>query len=189
MIKLKYQIIDDLDTIQKLSADNFDREYNDIEGNFAIEINQYEYGLYYDEPIEEGQWGWERLFHWFYAFLEVCIKLKKEKYLLIDDIESYNSYIEFKVIGKKVIVSNVISDKVLNQITSFGMGYIEKKQPYPYEYGDWKDLEITYDELKNEVVKVTEQFFEELEKINKNLLDSKHILHMKKLVEKVKNIK
>ncbi len=189
MIKLKYQIIDDFETIKKLSAENFDREYNDIEGNFAIEINQYEYGLYYDEPIEDEQWGWEKLFHWFYAFLEICIELKTENYLLINDIESYNSYIEFKMNGKNVIISYIISNKFLNQTTSFGMGYIEKTQPKPYEYGDWKDVEITYDELKDEVVRVTEQFFKELEKINKNLLESKYILRMKNLVEKVKNIK
>ncbi len=188
MVKIKYRIIDDIPYISTLTAKEFDDEHGDLEGDFALYFGKYNYGHFEDEPIREGQWGWEILFHWFYGMLNVCIELKKTYYVLKISIETIN-YIEFKLKDDIVIVSILDTYEHENCTNMDAWGFTQTKQLNKFEYGNWKNVEITYDELKNEVVRVTESFFEEIETININLLDSKHILRMKSLVEKVKSIK
>ncbi len=111
MVKIKYRIIDDISHISTLTAKEFDDEYSDLEGDFALYFGEYDYGHFDDAPIREGQWGWEILFHQFYGMLNVCIELKNSGYILKDSIETIN-YIEFKLNDDNVFVSELITDKL-----------------------------------------------------------------------------
>ncbi len=188
MFKINYRIIDEIEHMKTISVEEFEKEYNDFWGDISIEINDYEYGLYLDEALEEDQEGWEALFHWFYGLLGVCVELKKDGYVMIDDIESYNSYIEFKLLGDNVIVSHIISNKLTDGVTSCPNSWLVKEPIKQYEYGDFNNLIITYDELKNEVIRASELFLNEIKSINDALLSVKSVLALINYIDEVKAI-
>lgn len=179
MFKINYQITYKPNELQNLSQEELDRCF--IEGNIEIEVNDKKYGYCKREPLAPEETGWDLLTEWFEGLVDVLIKLKQEhKYIALSDIESYNTWIEFKKINTREI-----SISVIESTTKVGTSQVITEPPPNGKPSDWANEIITYDELRNEILLKLNQYLSELNAINPELVKGKTIAQLKKLADSV----
>lgn len=81
IFEIKFIIVKDVDT------ENLIGEY----GYFSVRIDNEYYGIILEEELEDFTVS---LYDWFISFLRALEILKTENYVLINDIESFNTWIE-----------------------------------------------------------------------------------------------
>ena len=95
--------------------------------------------------------------------------LKKFVYVALSDVESYNTWIEFKKINNNLIVS-IIENEQKNQY-----GYIVTEPFTRCTYSDWNNVTITLNEFKSELIRKTQSYLNEVGVINPAFIKSKRI--------------
>lgn len=137
-----------------------------ITGHFRIDFNHTNsYGYFHDRPLQDGEMGLESILTWFELLVEATLAISKENFVLLDVIESNNTWIQFvKVSADEIDVSIIKATK------QAGGGFISTSPLDQYEYGEWKNIRINERQFKNELVTKAKQFVGELESINKIFL-------------------
>jgi|GEM_PF-5765608 hypothetical protein len=158
MFKLNYRITDTNESIQQLAETE---SYYHVEGFFKIVVNNNEYGIYHSHPLRDGEVGMECLLFWFTSFLSAAIELKKNDYVLINEIDSYNTWIE------------------LSKDSDFLKVNILRPNPL------WHENNIVpFTDFFNETIKQSQNLYNELTAISSNTVNNKMIVEFINLLHK-----
>jgi len=178
MFKINYAIMDTEDEIKTFTPSDC---Y--ITGLFEIVVNEKGYGDYSEEErIRKCTTLYVYLSWWFEQLTAIVKEIKKYGYLLLNDIETYNTWIEF-IYKENFIELSIIRVENCTEGPYFSF---EDILPSEREYGEWKKEKISFEEFSNKVIKSAENFLHTiysinptlrkdftLETIEKNLLDIK----------------
>lgn len=161
MFKINYAIMDTEDEISALmSSDCY------IYGLFEMVANKKGFGIYSEEEeIRKCPGIFENLLFWFEQLTTVVKEIKKHGYALLNEIESYNTWIEF------VYKENYIELSIIRIEKFSGGGYLsfDRILPSEREYSEWEKEKISFEEFSNEVIKSAENFFHTIYSINPTL--------------------
>lgn len=185
MVEIKYRIIEDLDELKILDRYSFD-DWGEIEGFFMIRFNDKGHNdLYYHEnELRPGEEGFDLITVWFYHLLKAVLLLEEHDYVAVSDIDALEVFIEFKrekqtnhlYAGAIFVPSEKRSDIRETVVT----------KPLPYYEYKFINEKITYEALKEEVLNKCQQYVEELERINPELIWANRI---QRLIHKMNEIK
>ena len=178
MFKINYAIMDTEDEIKTFTPSDC---Y--ITGLFEIVVNEKGYGDYSEEErIRKCTTLYVYLSWWFEQLTAIVKEVKKYGYVLLNDIETYNTWIEF-IYKENFIELSIIRVENCTEGPYFSF---EDILPSEREYGEWKKEKISFEEFSNKVIKSAENFLHTiysinptlrkdftLETIEKNLLDIK----------------
>ena len=178
MFKIHYAIMDTKDEIKTFTPSDC---Y--ITGLFEIVVNEKGYGDYSEEErIRKCTTLYVYLSWWFEQLTAIVKEIKKYGYVLLNDIETYNTWIEF-IYKENFIELSIIRVENCTEGPYFSF---EDILPSEREYGEWKKEKVSFEEFSNEVIKTAENFLHTiysinptlrkdftLETIEKNLLDIK----------------
>ena len=178
MFKIHYAIMDTKDEIKTFTPSDC---Y--ITGLFEIVVNEKGYGDYSEEErIRKCTTLYVYLSWWFEQLTAIVKKIKKHGYALLNEVESYNTWIEF-IYKENFIELSIIRVENCTEGPYFSF---EDILPSEREYGEWKKEKVSFEEFSNEVIKTAENFLHTiysinptlrkdftLETIEKNLLDIK----------------
>ena len=120
-------------------------EYDDFIGQngfFQIKCNECIYGEIYPKELETIM-DKVSLYDWFERLARVIKYLMTKDYVALSDVESYNTWIEFRKKNEEVIVSIVKAEK------KEGSHDIEFVLKDPIA-GEWEKQVIHYNQLKTE---------------------------------------
>ncbi|MDP4176788.1 MAG: hypothetical protein Q8900_00420 [Bacillota bacterium] len=178
MFEILYRIIDDINDIKNMKADEFDR--NDIDGFFQLRFNDSSYGQYNDiTPVDENGYSFEYITKWFENIINAALLLDKNEYVAINDTESFNTWIEIKKVKNDIIVGIIQAEKDGEK----------QIRTIPFEnvkYSEWKEECINLDKFRNEVISKLLMYIDELIRINSNLINSKRLNKLKNNVNIIK---
>ncbi|XKO53962.1 hypothetical protein ACI2WT_14300 [Lysinibacillus fusiformis] len=163
MFKINFKIFEN-DSVEEM-------ELNGADGYLQFEIDNETYGIFIPEDIDEFSVS---IYWWLYYFLKAVLILKTESYVLISDIEKPKIWIELVKEKNIVKISKVTADK------PEGSGAIETKEMPNLIHQYWKDKQISYENLKTEVVNKTKLYIEELRVLNNEV--NKDILNLESLI-------
>ena len=178
MFKINYAIMDKEDEIRTfIPSDCY------IYGLFEMVANEKGYGIYSEKKeIRNCPGIFENLPFWFEQLTAIVKKIKKHGYALLNEVESYNTWIEF-IYKENFIELSIIRVENCTEGPYFSF---EDILPSEREYGEWKKEKVSFEEFSNEVIKTAENFLHTiysinptlrkdftLETIEKNLLDIK----------------
>ncbi|SCZ12613.1 MULTISPECIES: hypothetical protein [unclassified Lysinibacillus] len=163
MFKISFKIFEN-DSVEEM-------ELNGADGYLQFEIDNETYGIFIPEDIDEFSVS---IYWWLYYFLKAVLILKTESYVLISDIEKPKIWIELVKEKNIVKISKVTADK------PEGSGAIETKEMPNLIHQYWKDKQISYEDLKTEVVNKTKLYIEELRVLNNDV--NKDILNLESLI-------
>lgn len=180
MFEINYYIYNfDKKNLSKISLENFEKEYEEIYGQFELKIfnNSFrtinfdcEKNNHFSYKVEEKKFyetlPTEIINAWFYNLLLVAIHLNFNNYIAIQDIES-SLWLEFYKENNKLKIGLLIGDH----------SNIEKTilySPKEFKY-IWQAKEIEYNTFLVELYLKTKKFILEIQTINPLLLKSKAI--------------
>lgn len=168
---------------KKLSVEEIDSEGN-IDGFFEMVFNNKSYGFYTKEPLSEKEFGGEYIDDWLDSLQKACIVLNFHSYVAISDVDSINSWIEFKKNTDEnyLFVSNLCKEKS-NEVFKITIDRLEEAKVL-----SWENEIIHYSEFLLEIIKKVEIFMEYLVSINNNFKKSKIVKQMSFLNGELKYI-
>lgn len=138
-------------------------EYDDFIGQhgfFLIKCNENDYGEMYSGELEDIM-DKVSLYDWFERLFKVVENLMIKDYVVLSDVESYNTWIEFKKEKDEIIVSVVKATKEQN---SHDIEF-DLRAPKP---GKWINQVISFNQLKNEVLKKGIEYVKTISEANSN---------------------
>lgn len=163
MFKISFKIFEN-DSVEEM-------ELNGADGYFQFEIDNKTYGIFIPEEIDEFSVS---VYWWLYYFLKAVLIFKTESYVLISDIEKPKIWIELIREENTVKISKVTADKPEGSVA------IETKEMPNLIHRYWKDKQISYENLKREVIYKTKLYIEELRVLNNEV--NKDILNLESLI-------
>lgn len=191
MFEINYFIYKyDKKKLQKITLMEFEKEYEEIYGQFELKINDKSFRIV-DESYEDNKifnslkekinfyetLPTEILNAWFCKLIQVATYLKNNTYIAIKDIES-SLWLEFirveniLKVGLGTEKKLIVKDSELDQYPKFEHTWKEHKIELEYI---WKDQEIEFTYFIKEIEKKTNNFLNEIKEINVALLESKAI--------------
>lgn len=146
-------------------------EYDDFVGQhgfFQIKCNGYIYGEIYPKEIEEVM---EKvsLYDWFERLAKVIRNLMEKDYVVLSDVESFNTWIEFQRRSEEVVISIIKAKK------EQGSHDIEFYLREPMD-GEWTNQAVNFEQLKKEIIEKGKEYIQ-----NISLFDKENLI-----VDKVK---
>lgn len=149
-------------------------EYDDFVGEngfLQIKCNECKYGEMYPRELETIM-DKVSLYDWFDRLVRVVKNLMTKDYVVLSDVESYNTWIEFLKKNEEVVISIVKAEK------EQGSRDIEFNLKEPIA-GEWAEQVISFSQLKTEIITKASQYIEiitvsnienfEISKIKENL--------------------
>jgi len=136
-------------------------EWDDFPGQngyLQIDVNGYTYGDYYPEELD-GIMDQIDLSDWIERLVRVKEGLKKAEYVVLSDVDAYETWIEFKKKFTDVVVSIVTCEKWDGSMD------IEYHLDNP-KISDWGNQVITFDEFENEIDRAVEAYLAYLKSVN-----------------------
>lgn len=137
-------------------------EYDDFMGQhgfFQIKCNGYTYGEIYPKQIEEVM-DKVCLYDWFERLARVMRNLMTKNYVVLSDVESYNTWIEFQKRDGDVIISVV---KATKEPGSHDIEFELKG----LESGEWTNQTVYFEQFKEEIIKKGREYIQNIFSINK----------------------
>lgn len=139
-------------------------EYDDFTGQhgfFEIICNNCIYGEMYLKEIEEYM-DKVSLIDWFERIIKLAKYLAKHEYVVLSDVESYNTWIEFKRKENRLLVSVVEAVKEENsKDIEFSLQNVE--------FGEWKNQSVDYIQFVKEIEKKSREYLGKIIKYNGDL--------------------
>jgi len=178
MFEIKFRITQDVKELKSWSAEQFDLE-GDLEGFFALNFNGNWYGYYHENELKEGEEGFDLITRWFEDLLKGYLKLEESDYVIISDIESYNTWLEFIRSDKGLKVS-VMQNENKSGYDSVVTTIFENRT-----YSGLKDITIAIAEFKTELIGKAKSYIKKVGEINPKFLTSKRISNLAVLIKKV----
>ncbi len=183
MFKVNYRITDTIEELNNLSEQEIE-EGGVIEGYFEIVVNNQNYGYFKKGPLEKDERWNELITTWFEQLLKVLMLLKKKSdYVVLDDIDSYNTLLEFKQLKNKNICISIINAK-----KQYGVDCIQTTPPENIIPSDWANEEVSYDEMHHEIISKATKYIAEVDTINPRLANGATFSRLKELLRKAKNL-
>lgn len=130
-------------------------EYDDFVGQngfLQIKCNECKYGEIYPKELEMVM-DTVSLWDWFERLVKVMKYLETKDYVALSDVESYNTWIEFRRKNEEVIISIVKAEK------EQGSHDIEFNLKEPIA-GEWEKQVICYSQLKTEIIQNFRKYVE-----------------------------
>lgn len=130
-------------------------EYDDFVGQYGflqIKCNDYNYGEIYSREIEAVM-DKVSLYDWFERLARVTKSLVTKEYVALSDVESYNTWIEFKKKNEEIVVS-IIKAKKKQGSRDIEFELNEQKP------GEWTNQIINFNQFKKEVIKKGMEYIE-----------------------------
>jgi hypothetical protein len=179
MIKINFRIVFQNDVREKWSkASRGQLEDSVIDGFFEVVCNEKKYGLYFEEPLWEGETGQFRIDVWMEQFLKAAIHLEAASYCAIWDVETPAKWVEIKKQGGDLLISLVHCEFEHHQFIEY------KVLPYP-QYPDWKDERVLFAQFKDEIKEKSKSLLRALEKLNPEFLKVTRINEIADLAAKL----
>ena len=161
MFKINYAIMDTEDEIKTFTPSDC---Y--ICGLFEMIANNKGFGIYSEEErIRKCSSIFEYLLFWFEQLTTIVKEIKKHGYALLNELESYNTWIEF-IYKENYIELSII--RVENCIVGPYLSF-EDILPFERKYGEWKKEKVSFEEFSNEVINAVESFLHTIYSINPTL--------------------
>lgn len=180
MFEIKFRVLDDVDELAQWDSEKLDTD-GDLEGLILLSFNGNEYGLYHEKgSFQEGVEGFYLMTHWFQSLAEVCVELQQSDYVALSDIESFNSWIEFKIVNKNHLNISLIETEPEN-----GTGYIVTQPFTSYSYSGWKDILISQGDFRQEVFNKSNDYLSCVKEINPNFIHSNRIVKLVQVLDQV----
>ena len=93
MFEIKYRLVLDMNEINSMSLEEFDKEYNDLEGIIELNFNGSKIGISYEgeiteEMYEAGCFQGEWVTLWFGNLIEVAKLLINNNYVMFSEVEA-----------------------------------------------------------------------------------------------------
>lgn len=161
MFKINYAIMDTEDEIKTFTPSDC---Y--ICGLFEIVVNNKGFGIYSEEEeIRKCPGIFEYLLFWFEQLTTIVKEIKKHGYALLNELESYNTWIEF------IYKENYIELSIIRVENCTEGPYLsfEDILPSEREYGEWKKEKVSFEEFSNELINTAESFLHTIYSINPTL--------------------
>lgn len=178
MFEILYRLTEDIQYLKALDAEKYNIE-SDVEGFFSLNFNGNYYGYYHDNSLKKNEKGDELLTNWFISLLVAYLKLQLTNYVAINDIDSFNAWIELKKQGRMIIASLIEAEK------QNGATEIKTKPFDNYVYGRWHNVEVQIEDFRTETIKKASQYFEEIVSINPKLSKSRRMVKLSFLISEV----
>ncbi len=180
MFKINYRITDNEEKLKNFSPQEV-AAGEPVEGYFELKVNDKSYGYYNKETLQPGEEGMDLLTTWFESLLELLIEFKKgSQYVAINDIESYNAWLEFKRLDDKQVCISYLRAKKWG-----GLGQITKVPLNEIDSYEWKNEIVTFNELSHEIKTKVNQYINELCAINKSFATSKTLMNLKSAADQI----
>ena len=161
MFKINYAIMDTEDEIKTFTPSDC---Y--ICGLFEMIANNKGFGIYSEEEeIRKCPGIFEYLLFWFEQLTTIVKEIKKHGYALLNELESYNTWIEF------IYKENYIELSIIRVENCTEGPYLsfEDILPSKREYGEWKKEKVSFEEFSNELINAVESFLQTIYSINPTL--------------------
>ena len=161
MFKINYAIMDTEDEIKTFTPSDCC-----ITGPFEIVVNEKGHGDYSeDEQIRKCPAFFEILPVWFEYLTTIVKEIKKHGYALLNELESYNTWIEF------IYKENYIELSIIRVENCTEGPYLSFEDILPSErkYGEWKKEKVSFEEFSNELINAVESFLHTIYSINPTL--------------------
>ncbi|MFA5306884.1 MAG: hypothetical protein WC365_05530 [Candidatus Babeliales bacterium] len=183
MFKINFRVTDSIEKLQTFSQEEI-ATGKPIEGYFEIEVNDKKYGYCNMETLHSNESGMDLLTTWFEGLIQLITELKRGcTYIAISDIESINSWIEFKRLDQTHISISSLEAKKWA-----GVGQIVVTPLHNIEHYDWTNEIVTYDEIFQEIKQKTFDYIAQVNKINPAIAQGKCFLALKEKIDKLNNI-
>lgn len=125
-------------------------------GFFKIHVNDKSYGDIWPDKLIEVM-GPDDLDFWFQELVNTIISLDEINYYILSDMESYNTWLEFKRQNDQVIISVKRSEKSKgNRKEALKKGLIDP------EDGEWVDEVVSYKQMYDEIKTKSIEYLEYL---------------------------
>ena len=182
MFKINFRITDSAEKLQTFSQEEIESG-EPIEGYFEVEVNGKKYGYCNQGILHSNESGMDLLTTWFEGLIQLITELKKGcAYIAISDIESINSWIEFKRLDPKHISISSLEAKKWA-----GVGQIVVTPLHNIEHYDWTNEIVTYDEIFQEIKQKTLAYIAQINKINPAIAQGRCFLALKEKINKLSN--
>ena len=133
-------------------------DYAGENGYLQICVNEFQYGNIWPDELD-GVMETLCLSDWMERLVRVCTLLETDNYVALSDVDSYDTWLEFRKIDQQISVSMArTSDKV-------GHGIIETEPLHVVAY-DWKDLTVPYEEFREELYRKAGEYIRYLKENN-----------------------
>ncbi|MGX7420467.1 hypothetical protein ACWOFR_16900 [Carnobacterium gallinarum] len=153
-----------------VEEENFPGEY----GYFNFIVSDSSYGIILEDEVEIFTVS---VYEWFSSFLKALNILETEDYVLINDIESFNTWIEMCRNKDIITISKISGDKVEQG------GWVRKEKLSDADYKFWKDKDVLFSDFREEILEKSEKYLADL--INLNSLENNKIVELDKLIKEI----
>lgn len=170
MFLINYEIPDE-EKNRILKLDNiieFEEDVNDVMGQIQLTFNNTKEG-FVDKNIP---YNGEFLIAWFKRLNDAIIQLKDSSFVAIEQPDSDNIWLEFKLNNNEVLIRQIKAEKEIN-INKFVVN-LPKKRKVLF----WCES-ILKDELFNTILVTTRKFMTDILGINQLLYESKEFKELK----------
>lgn len=152
-----------------------------VSGYFELVCNEEcSYGCIPYLPIPADLQGLDLLSRWFEQISEAALMISRTSdFVIINDIDSFNSWLEIQRSGEQVFISHIISE------TKVGHGAIVLKPLSDCINGPWVKQPFEVNVFLEEVIGKTRAFIDELLSHNKNYLN---VSWVEKIMHNINNI-
>ena len=184
MFDINFRIVDDLEYLSNVTSKQFDADMAPIVGFFQLNFDGNTEGYYHNNKLHEDEVGLELLNIWFSSLAEAIIILEKEsKYVAFQEIDTYNSWLEF--IREENDILKVSRVRDLEEFKEGSHAYIVTVKKDSFTYPEWKNVKISFNEFKNKVKTKGNEYLKEIEKINPDLLRTRDISMLAKELDSI----
>ena len=128
-------------------------EYDDFFGQngfFQFKCNDYIYGDMYPKELEEVM-DKVSLYNWFERMNRTIKNLETKKYVALSDVESYNTWIEFRRKGRELVISLIKAEKKQNS-SDIEFAIDESTA------GEWVNQVVDYSQFRQEIIEKTGEY-------------------------------
>ena len=184
MLKIKYRIVEDLNVLGKVNKASFDEDFNSIGGYFHFIAGEQRYGEFYHEnPLKEGEVGMELLDLWLEMFLDMLLELNEKKYIAFQVPDMAYLWLELQRQENIVMINSYTDKNIQNEYTP-----IYRTKPVDGLVNNYSNaFQADYIEFSELVIKVTENFINELRELNIELMKTELVDGLMQRLENVKN--
>ena len=179
-MKIRFTIFNQAD-LKVMSAEEFDGNDEVVYGYFEISFGGHAEGEYFDFDIPEELVGGEALNYWFESLLEVLHLFQNEKtnYVAIRVIEYVDRWIEMKKISDRICLNVVQAENRGKLLRTSQLGDPHYEHPL--------NTMENYDSFYQEIIRATTELFEEIRRLNPNLMKTRAVVRISNYLHDLEN--
>lgn len=180
MFNIKFKILADMvEELRGVSKEEFDQEYEDIDGQFELNVGSSKIGYVHDDASFNNEY----LIYWFDMLVQSAIYLKESSYSIFVVLDLDNIWLEFNSKDKNIIINekNATIENVDFLISN-------KKQTIFKVSKDveWIKLKVNKEDFFCEIINKCQQFIDDVKSISSTLLETEAIKELCAKLEKLK---